>query len=69
MKQKLINKLAKKAGFIFWEDEEYAGDRAGKIDWSCDYDNELKKFAKLVKEEVMKEISAVARSKDEPYDY
>ena len=39
-----IKALAVEAGFIFWDN----GWRAGKIDWSCDYDEELARFAELV---------------------
>lgn len=45
---KKTRKLAKKAGFVFWENEEWKP--SGElIDWSCYYDNELVKFAKLVR--------------------
>lgn len=44
-----LKKLAKEAGFILWEDEEWnSGD---VIDWGSRYDDELLKFAKLVAEE------------------
>jgi hypothetical protein len=45
---KKIRKLAEKAGFIFWKDEEWKPD-GELIDWSCYYDNELVKFAELVR--------------------
>jgi hypothetical protein len=45
---KKTRKLAKKAGFIFWKDEEWKPD-GELIDWSCYYDNELVKFAELVR--------------------
>lgn len=49
---KKLKKLAKKAGFIFWEnDDSWAGDRFDEIDWSCEYDEELEKFADLVSRE------------------
>jgi len=51
--KKKIRKLAKKAGFIIWDDSSW-GPGKGHIDWSCDYDKELKKFAKLVKKEYAK---------------
>ena len=51
--KKKIRKLAKKAGFVIWGDVSW-GPGKGHIDWSCDYDNELKKFAKLVKKEYAK---------------
>ena len=36
-----LNRLAKEAGFVFWEDEE-------SVDWASNYDRELEKFADLV---------------------
>jgi hypothetical protein len=50
---KKIKKLAKKAGFVIWGDEPW-GPGKGNIDWSSNYDNELKKFAKLVRKEYAK---------------
>lgn len=53
MKEKLpphLMKLAKKAGFCFWEDEHY-GPGPDHIDWSSDYTDCLEAFAKLVAEE------------------
>ena len=44
--KKIVKELAKEAGFIFWEDEEWKPKRA-TIDWSSDYDKELEKFFKL----------------------
>lgn len=51
-----VVKLAKKAGFIIWDDCSWAGNRVGKVDWSCEYDDELIKFYTLVREEVKKEF-------------
>jgi hypothetical protein len=48
-----IKKLAKKAGFVFWGKEKW-GPSKGHIDWSCNYDKELAKFAELLKEEYAK---------------
>lgn len=45
---KKIWKLAEKAGFVIWSE----GDRQGKVDWACDYDQELVKFYKLVRQEI-----------------
>jgi len=45
--KKKIRKLAKKAGFVFWENEHW-GPGWGKIDWGCDYENEMKAFVKLL---------------------
>jgi hypothetical protein len=50
---KKTRKLAKKAGFIFWENEEWKPLNE-TIDWSCYYDNELVKFAKLVRKDERK---------------
>lgn len=36
--------MARKAGFIFWSE----GERQGKIDWACEYDDDLERFAALV---------------------
>ena len=51
--KKKIKKLAKKAGFVMWDDSSW-GPGKGNIDWSCDYDKELKKFAKLIRKEYAK---------------
>ena len=43
---KRIKELAEQAGFVLWQDEPWnPGD---VIDWSCRYDDELKKFAELI---------------------
>ena len=44
--KKIVRELAKDAGFIFWENEEWKP-KGATIDWSCDYDKELEKFFKL----------------------
>ena len=44
--KKIVKELAKDAGFIFWENEEWKP-KGATIDWSCDYDKELEKFFKL----------------------
>ena len=48
-----IRKLAKKAGFVIWGDASW-GPGKGHIDWSCNYDEELIKFAELLKEKYAK---------------
>ena len=48
-----IRKLAKKAGFVIWGDASW-GPGKGHIDWSCNYDDELIKFAELLKEKYAK---------------
>ena len=45
--KKKIKKLAKKAGFVIWDDSSW-GPGEGNIDWSCDYDKELTKFVELI---------------------
>ena len=42
-------KLAKRAGFVFWDDKV-------TIDWSCDYSNEFDKYSKLLIEETIKQL-------------
>lgn len=49
----VVEKLARKAGFLFWSDEPY-GPGPGHIDWACNYDKELKKLVKLVIKETKK---------------
>ena len=51
--KKKIKKLAKKAGFVIWDDSSW-GPGKGNIDLASNYDKELKKFAKLVKKEYAK---------------
>ena len=46
-----IRLLAILAGFNLWQDEEWnPGD---VVDWSCRYDDELKKFAELIVQECL----------------
>jgi DUF438 domain-containing protein len=51
-----IQKIAKTAGFCFWENEEWKPD-GEIIDWSSNYDNELEKFANLLINEKQNEIN------------
>jgi hypothetical protein len=44
---KRIKELAKKAGFCFWTNESWKPEGA-TIDWSCNYDDHMEKFAELV---------------------
>ena len=37
----------KKAGFVFWEDEDWKPEDA-VIDWATNYDKEIEKFAELI---------------------
>lgn len=39
--------LARSAGFMYWDNEHWAPENQA-IDWSCDYDEELMEFKKLV---------------------
>lgn len=41
--------LAKRAGFVFWDDKR-------TIDWSCDYSNEFDKYSKLLIQHTIKEL-------------
>ena len=50
-----IKKLAKEAGFVFWNNEPY-GPGPNNIDWSCSYDNEFDKYSKLLIEETVKQF-------------
>ena len=50
MKRARMLQLAEQAGFIMWSDEPWKP-KGATIDWSCNYDKELKKFTKLVQEE------------------
>jgi hypothetical protein len=44
-----IKQLAEQAGFVLWKNESWnPGDT---VDWSCRYDDELKKFAELIVQE------------------
>ena len=56
-----IKKLAQESGFVFWGNEAW-GPGEGNIDWSCDYDQEFKKFAHLI----VLECAEIA-GKAEPY--
>jgi len=59
--KKKIKKLAKKAGFVIWDDSSW-GPGKGNIDWSCDYDKELVKFAQLI----VNECAGIAHGSDTP---
>ena len=50
-----IKELAKQAGFILWDDEEWA---TGVLDWASNYDEALEKFAKLIVRECANHIMA-----------
>ena len=44
MEQSEIIRMARKAGFVIWSDTS----RKGMVDWACEYDTELERFAALV---------------------
>ena len=48
-------KLAKKAGFVFWGNEDY-GPGPGHIDWASNYDKELRKYSRLLVKKVVSSI-------------
>lgn len=56
---KRIKRLAKRAGFVFWGNESYKPP-GQVIDWACDYDKELIKFAKLVIDDYVKSNSSAS---------
>jgi hypothetical protein len=58
-----IKQLAEEAGFIFWGDEHWKPEDA-LIDWSMDYDSELKKFAELLVRECLHKINRVGILED-----
>lgn len=41
----------KKAGFILWDKESWKPAGA-VVDWSCDYDRDMKKFVELLVEDI-----------------
>lgn len=53
---KKTKKLAKQAGFVFWNNESW-GPGKGKIDWSSDYDKEFSVYTTLVVEETVKWVN------------
>jgi nitric oxide reductase activation protein len=68
MNKEQVYKLAKKAGFSVWSDEPWKP-KGAIIDWSCDYDKELVKFAKLVVKHCNKgeEHMSISAEKQEPW--
>lgn len=56
---KRIEKLARKAGFVFWGNEPH-GPGPGHIDWASNYDEELERFAELLIAECARVASAKA---------
>ena len=57
MNKKTIE-LAKQAGFVFWEDEEW-GPGSEYIDWGTEYDKELEKLVELVVQECAKSVQHI----------
>lgn len=60
-----IEKLASEAGFNFWGGEHWKPQGA-VIDWSCVYDEELEKFAKLIAKKCINMIQNEAAQYSEP---
>lgn len=50
-----IKRLAKKAGFCFWNGESWAPPNA-EIDWSCIYDKEFQKYTELLLDEIIERV-------------
>ncbi len=53
-----IKELADQAGFSLWTDEAWKPEGA-IIDWSCNYDLELEKFAELIVRECLNQIDKI----------
>ena len=51
-----VIRIAKEAGFVFWEDEEW-GKGPSNIDWAAEYSDEFKKFSFLLLNEIKEKIS------------
>ena len=47
MNEQKFRELLARAGFLFWKDEDWKPDGA-IVDWTCDYDDEIRKFAELI---------------------
>ena len=65
-----IKQLAEKAGFYLWENEPWKPEGA-VVDWSCDYDSELEKFAELIIRECGASLNPMLRdtiSRGQAYD-
>ena len=60
-----FKRLAEEAGFCFWKDESWRPE-GQVIDWSCNYEEEFKKFGELVVQECANEL---IKWKDEPFPY
>lgn len=54
--KKIFRKLAKKAGFVFWSEEDTWGPGPKHIDWSTNYDHEIEQFAKLIVKECVEQL-------------
>jgi hypothetical protein len=51
---KELKKIADEAGFVFWGREPY-GPGPDKIDWSCNYDEAIENFARILIERTKNE--------------
>ena len=58
-----VLKLAKKAGFVIWSKNDYNFERIGKVDWACEYDEELVNFYNLVREELLSDLEKNRKAK------
>ncbi len=58
----VYEKLAKQAGFVFWEDEQWNANNS-MIDWSCNYDNEFDKYSKLLIQETIDQLKLTQQFK------
>ena len=56
-----IKELVEQAGFIYFQSDE---DSNTPIDWSCDYTEELEKFAELIIKECAKQSMLIGRYHD-----
>lgn len=54
--KKIFRQLAKKAGFVFWSEEDTWGPGPKHIDWASNYDHEIEQFAKLIVKECVDQL-------------
>lgn len=53
-----VKKLAEKAGFVFWDDEDY---NPGEfIDWASNYDREFIDYTDILVKDVFEQIKALS---------
>jgi len=56
MNDEKIKELAEKAGFVYWQNEEW-GPGPGHIDWSAVYDKEFAKYTELLVQECIEVLT------------